>query len=511
MLTISNNAIKRFGSPLEKYFLLKINFNNNPKFYSNDSVIVNDFVNNTEFYFKGTISNEISLKNSLNIKDKSIDRQSITVNIIDSFNFFDFSKLHELNLINAELLFITSNMDYSEAIKLYEGILSVNSVELENEYFNFSITSKNDKFNKTFPPNQINSLLSYCLVTFDAEKYIGESIPIVFGLIPYPGYPIPLFYDDNSIRRYAIANHNVVNDATFKVYADGIELSSSYYTKVWDVTNSIFYIQTSGTNYINYFKGKKITCSCKGLLYTSDNPKISDVIKYMLLNYSYFSLKPSLIDESYIDFQGLYLNNFKVARFFNGISTVFDSIEELQNDFPFCLYDRDLKKTILSLDINSLSYNNIFLNTKHSFERIKGISISKPDELFNIFTIRYKYDALNNRWLGYKKRDRFNDSKCLSCYNRIGYERDYGVLDLYSVYDDNVAEKILDYLVSMFSINLYYLTYKCLHNQIMYELMDGILLIDEDLGIDRKKFIVINKVIDRKFVYLTFRNTEIIS
>jgi hypothetical protein len=511
MLVITDKAKLTLGTPVEKFFLVRINFKNNPKFYSNDAIVIEDLQNDTEFLYKGSLANEISIKYSLNLEKKSIDKQSITLNVVDQINFFDLSKLYELNLVDCEIMFTAKGLDFIEAIKLYEGILNVSSVGLDNEYLSFSLVSNDDKYNKVFPPLQINSNLSFCLPTFDAEKYISESIPIVYGYIPYPGFPIPLFYDDNTTRRYAIANHNVTNDATFKVYADGIEISSSYYTKTWDSVNSIFYIQTTGTNYTNYFKGKKITCSCKGLLYTSVNPNIVEVFEHMILNYSNFSLYPDKIDLIFSTLQKQYLANFTVARFFNNISNIFDTIEELQNDFPFALYDRNLKKTILCINPLTIPYNNVFVKSRHAFEREQNIGVSKPSDIFNIFAIRYKYDALNNRWLGYKKRDRYNDINCENSYNRIGYDKDFGVLDLYSVYEDSVADDILDYLVNVFALTSYYITYKCLHSQITYELMDGILLIDEDLGIDRKKFIVINKVIDRRFVYLTFRNTEIIS
>lgn len=510
MLTISNKAKIVFGTPLQKYFLVRINFTNNPKFYSNDALIVNDIINNTEYLFKGSLSNELSIKQSLNLENKSIDKPSVTINIVDQINFFNLSKLYELNLVNCQILFIAKGLSYSDSISLFEGILNVSSVGLDNEYISFSVVSDNDKYNKVFPPLQINSNLSFCLTTYDAEKYIGESFPIIFGYIPYPGLPIPLFYDNNSIRRYAIANHNVINDSTFKIYANGIEVSSSYYTKTWDNLNNIFYIETSGTNYTTYFKDKKITCSCKGLLYSSSNPNISDVIEYMLSNYSGLSISLDKIDISYILLQKQYLSNFLIARFFNGVSNIFDSIEELQNDFPFALYDRNFKKTILCINPLSIPYNNIFLKEKHSFERQKNIGISQPNNIFNIFAIRYKYDSLNNRWLGYKKRDRNNDVNCQYSYNRLGYDKDFGVLDLYSVYDDSVADLILDYLINVHSLTSYYITYKCLHNEIVYELMDGVLLIDKELGINKKKFIVVNKIIDKEFVYLTFKNTEII-
>jgi hypothetical protein len=509
MLNISDNALKAFSNPnLKKTFLFDIRFPGYRKFYSTDSLLVFNEVQNDFIKFTGSIINDISFNTSFNFKNNSPSISSINVNIIDSINLYEISKTFELNTVEAYIYFTAEDLTLNESIEIFRGIINLKSLGLENESFSLNIINNDFKYDKQFPPIKLNSSLPYVDLRNDAEKYTSEPIPIIYGYIKFPGLPIPLFYDDGNIRKYVICNHDLSSVSNFNIYADGVLVSSSNYTKLYNATNNIYIITLTNSQYLTYFQNKKITCTCRGKFASSSNPTIGQVVKDILDNYT--NLEDNDIDFNHINLQSGFLSSYTVSRFFNSNDTAFNTINELSSEFPFIMITRGFKKSIVSLDVINKNYTFPLVSNKNIFDRNRNIIISSIDEVFNKFSVSYSYDALNNRWKNYSENNSQNNSLCLTSFNRIGLEKERVTQELFSVAEEDVAKNILDNLTASFSQFYFMFNYKSRHDVISVEIGDGILLTDTELEIDSKRFIVINKSLSSDFVSLLIKNVDLI-
>lgn len=655
MLDITPAVLNVFKDPYaDKFFVVELKIPNNLRRYSTKPVSVYDTVSGGNIFFDGVITDDdISFKAGFRFKDNSSKITTITIKANDPLDLFEISKSVELNLVETALYFGADGLNFQEFLPLIEGIADIKYIGSAEEEFSFDIVSLDFKYDNLFPPTKLDPTLSYTLLENDAEKYIGESVPIAFGRIERPGFPIPLYYDDGvNIRRYATvdnhafslieiladgevipsdkytitsrdntwavqprtlstsdftitANGNgvdpafysvapfgdndfqitinlpprsvfwevLVNDEVaaftqhaeyyrltdtwrlyvhvddrdndtivvfgdgvqvdplqitfdpvfpsgwiaeirvrtpntgndfFQVYAEGFLVDAEFYEIQHIVETNTYIITVNDYNYYNiYFAGKKVTAAGRALL--GDNVRIAEMIKYILENYS--NLPPELVDSDFIDAQNGFLTAFRVARFFNGDSTAFDTINDLATEFPYITTDRGLKKAIHAVNSN-IDFSYGLTLDGNIFDRDREIMISDPDELYNIFSVRYKYDALNNRWHGYKFRNRNNDSNCLDCFNRIAMDKEMPTLELYSVKDDGVAESVLDYLTYAFTRFYYLITYICDISTLILEVGDGVLVTDHELNITDKKFIILNKNLDSSHVTLVVKNME---
>jgi len=493
-----------------KYFLIIIKFPNEYKFYSHNNIIIYNPIKDTWYNFLGSLTSEIQFSTGFKSKDNSVRIPSINISIVDNIDLFDMTKLYEINFSEISLYLSTEDLNLNEALPLFKGVIGINEIDLVGNPFSVSFTNIDYKYDKIFPPLVLEKTNPIFYLYNDAEKYIGEYIPIIFGKIEYPGCPIPMIYDSTTIRQYAICNHYPITSVS--IYSDGILVPVIAYSLGQTWSEKYGYISlisiVNNSYYISYFKNKKITATCDGLLYNSpNNPSIGDIILYMLQNYS--NLSSDLIDLQGIYINKAYLSSFKVSRFFNSSSTIFDTIKELTSEFPFFINTRGFTKSIVCTDPLNIPYTFVMQKYKHYLERVKGIAITKHTELYNKFSVRYKYDALNNRWLGYDYLDSSNNNDCLVLQVKLGgLIKEKEPLDLYSVSDATTARNILNYLTKIYCFNRYSITYKCKHNTIFLEIGDGILLIDEELNFNREKFVVVDKTIGRDFIYFTLENTE---
>jgi hypothetical protein len=658
MLSISSNLqSKLLDEHSKKIFIVRIDFPDNIRYYTTDSFIINDPSSGKNIFCKGSIQSNIQYKESYDHINNSVSVSSISIELFDDeLDLFELSKTVELNLIEAFIYFGADNLDFDDYIELFHGIVRVNEIGLIGDSISLSIENIDDKYDKLFPPLKLSDQLTWTDLRFDAEKYNGESIPIIYGSIDEPGLPIPLYYDDDVIKKYVVANHNLSN---VQVYGDGelinplnysasyepvnsiykiepgfIAISSITISRNGQVLNPIYYsvtdlgggnfsisvlppppvvtwqvevdfgsgfelvpfdkaheyyrafdtyrlyvhvdstsdpiqifgngeevtplqitytpvapsgyqaeirvrsigigedtyevlisdeiidndfytvtfqynyneyiIDVTGYNYYNaFFKGKKITASCDGLLSTTQS--LPNVIDHLLKNYS--NLPVSRIDSTDI-LSKTELNNFKVNRFFNGDSTLFETINELSQHFPFILTNRGLKKSINSTLINTGAIFDL-VEFANLFDRNKKINITGPQEIYNAFSVRYKYNALDNRWAAFEKRDRTNDSQCQASYVRVNIDKELKTFELFSVNDDITAIGIINYKIDLFTRFHYIFLYLCKHDTIVLEEADKILVNDSEYAFVNKKFIVIGKVIDQDFVQLKLMSTEI--
>jgi hypothetical protein len=655
MLDINNNLTSRLlDEHSKKIFIVKINFPNNIRYYSTDSFVIHDTTFGNIF-IKGSIENDIVYKESFDYINNSVSISSISIDFFDDeLDLFELSKTYELNLIEASVYFGTNDLLLDDFIQLFNGIIRINKIGLIGDLISLNIENVDNKFDKLFPPLKLSDQLVWTNLENEAEKYNGELVPIIYGSILEPGLPIPLYFDDGIVTKYAVANHNVSNlqvfadgelipsfkytdsyDASIGIYKidptfiitgqitllrNGENLNSSYYTVtdlgggdfrinvlppppvvVWevevdfgsgfelvpfdkahlyfrafdtyrlyvhidtyddpikvygngeeveplqikrdpvfpsgfqaeirvrsvgigddvykvlvggeeipddfyDVTFEYNYneyiVNVTGYNYFNEaFRGKKITASCDGLL--ASNPILPSVINDMLNRFS--NLPISKIDTSNI-LSKIELNGFKVNRFFNSDSTLFETLDELSLNFPFIVTNRNDKKSINSVLLNTSAIFDLIENA-NLFDRDEQIKITGPQELYNVFSVRYDYNALDNRWNKFISKDRTNDAQCQTAYARISLDKELKTFDLYSVNDLVTANNILSYKIDLFTTFHYIMMYLCKHDVVTLELGDKILITDSEYDFVNKKFMVINKIINQDFTQLIVMST----
>jgi len=520
MIALTDKQFKTFTNEYsEKFFILFLTIGSLDKNYSHDNVSIYDATKNSWFNFIGSFVNDIKLDLSYKSIDNSYNVPNINISIIDySVDFIRLSKELAINFSEFKLYFATNELSIDEALPLFQGTIGIDTIDIIGNPINMTFLNVDNKYDKIFPPIVLSTSSVWANLLNDAEKYTGESVPIIYGFLDFPGVPIPLCFDDiTGSVKYTIANHALgLNTAIYytnpncRIFADGIEVTSTFWTASYNSTYNITFLTVTRLNYNTYFKGKKITCACGGLLYnvaTPTYPSIGQVVLHMLQNYS--GLTASLIDLQKIADTIIYLSSYKVARFFNSSSTVFETIKELSLEFPFLFTNSGFAKTVTCTDYSNIPFTYELSINKVYLERVKGIKISKVSELFNKFSARYKYDALNNRWKGFAYYDSTNNSDCANLKTKIGdVDKEKPALELYSVSDLATAQNILLAQIKKFSIPKFQIVYKCKHNSIGLELGDGLYLTDEEINIIRKKFIVTGKLIGRDFIYLTVENAE---
>jgi len=513
MISLNSKQKNTFNNEYsEKFFILFTEIGNMQRNYSHENLSIYDNLKNSWFNFIGSFINDISFEVSFKPETNSYNLPSTSLTLIDSeIDLISLAKNLSINFSEIQLYFITDELFIDESLPLFKGIIGIDTIDTSENPFSISFVNTDNKYDAIFPPYILGVNVSGYSPANDAEKYNGESVPVVYGYPKGLGFPVPIYSDDGSTTvKYIICSHDCGTGLNFFLLADGIVVPSANYTRYYDAILGFYFVQMTYANYTTYCKGKKVTCYCAGLLYdytNVKNPSIGEVVLHILENYS--NLESSDINSQAIATAIAYLSSYQVARFFNASTTAFDVIKELGIEFPFIFNDSGIKKSITCVDPNFTPYTFELLKYKHWIERNKGIKITKASDTYNKFIAKYIFDALNNRWQGNSTIDYTNNNDCKVLKSKIGnIDKEKEILELYSVDDLSTVNNILLWQVKLYAIQRFTITYKCKHNCIILELGDGVLLTDEELGIARKKFMVIGKLIKRDFIYITIQNVE---
>lgn len=269
MLDISDSLKEALSDiNLQRYFLLKLIFPDNIiKYFSTDAIQVFSTIENKFLFFKNGIIGNPTFSKGYNYKNDTVINPSVNINMIFDEDLFEFSKVTRLNLTDAFLYFYVEGLRLEDALELYHGIVDIGTIGLENDPVTFSIRSLDNKYDKIFPPLKINSNVTGMLPINDAEKFVGDLVPVVFGDIKNPGLPVPLYFDNGNTRKFVIANHNLTQP--IEVFADGIKIADNKFSLSF--SDNLFTITPSGIN-INDF-----TLLADGELVSPSNFTITDL------------------------------------------------------------------------------------------------------------------------------------------------------------------------------------------------------------------------------------------
>lgn len=136
---------------------------------------------------------------------------------------------------------------------------------------------------------------------------------------------------------------------------------------------------------------------------------------------------------------------------------------------------------------NNIYTQSFIVGSGDILDRSTGITELSREEIYNSFTFRYDYDAVNDTYKKVVKRDSTNSMICKISENRLG-KRDYEVIDSVIVSDDSTAQFIVEWMADHFALPSYYIEYDCVSSIVLkVSIGDNIIITDDELGFSEVK------------------------
>lgn len=115
-------------------------------------------------------------------------------------------------------------------------------------------------------------------------------------------------------------------------------------------------------------------------------------------------------------------------------------------------------------------------------ERISDVQESPKTSVYNNFTLRYKYSMLDDEYTGVVQRNAHNSDLCHISRDNCG-ELTLDPIDSLHIFDDIVAEYVIDWLVDHHSLPSYYVEYAAFAQVFLtYRVGDNVKITDSELG-----------------------------
>lgn len=136
---------------------------------------------------------------------------------------------------------------------------------------------------------------------------------------------------------------------------------------------------------------------------------------------------------------------------------------------------------------NSLYVNSFIVGNSEILDRSTGITELERESLYNSFTLRYDYSAVDDTYKKTITRNSTNSLVCKVSENRIG-KRDYQIIDSVIIVDDSTASFVIEWLADHFALPSYYIEYECVPNIVFkVKVGDNIVITDDELGFTSEK------------------------
>jgi hypothetical protein len=121
------------------------------------------------------------------------------------------------------------------------------------------------------------------------------------------------------------------------------------------------------------------------------------------------------------------------------------------------------------------------------YDRESDITESSKTDIKNTFTLKYNYDSINDNYKSIIVRDDTNSPLCKLSQEKYGkYEGE--VLESVVIYDDRVAEYVINWLVSHYTLPHYYIEYSASPALLfLLGLGDNVRLTDSNINISNAK------------------------
>jgi|TARA_Y100000289_G_scaffold48124_1_gene48567 hypothetical protein len=148
---------------------------------------------------------------------------------------------------------------------------------------------------------------------------------------------------------------------------------------------------------------------------------------------------------------------------------------------------------------------NFVVGQEYIVDRISSISELGKEDIYNSFTIKYDYDAVNDNYRKVKTRDSSNSEFCAISRDRIGL-RENEILESVVHYDDNSVEYVLDWMAAHLSLPSYEVQYQCFPSIFIFvKIGDNIKITDHELGFTERIATVTGISYKKGEVILTLR------
>ena len=135
--------------------------------------------------------------------------------------------------------------------------------------------------------------------------------------------------------------------------------------------------------------------------------------------------------------------------------------------------DRRSQYTVLSLETQSTLL----------YDRVSAFNESSKENMFNVFTIQYDYDAMNDTYRKTIQRTSNNHNLCAISESKIG-RRELEPITSINVFDEQTASYIIDWYADHYTLPNYTVSYSGSPRLFfMLKVGDNIQLTDEKIGI----------------------------
>ena len=139
--------------------------------------------------------------------------------------------------------------------------------------------------------------------------------------------------------------------------------------------------------------------------------------------------------------------------------------------------DRKLQYTVLDL----VRGQNLI------YDRVSALQESSLEELYNVFTLQYDYNAMEDNYKKTVERNSTNNNLCKLSEQKVG-RRELEVIQSINIFDDSVAEYVLDWYTNHYTLPSYTVSYVGTPRLFfLLKVGDNIQLTDDLLGLNKVK------------------------
>ena len=347
----------------------------------------------------------------------------------------------------------------------------------------FSITDPKTSLDLILPPYTITRQL----FPFAPTESAGLRYPIILN--DYDMVPCSWIKGTATTQHLLIGYGLIETDSSDYLWVDGESYSSVDATYGWTVAtgsdpNGVTYTYVQFThNPSTEYKESVYIPVLKGQ--SEKNP--AEQIRYLLRNYTAFDDKDvnsqrfsaavghiSGVVCSALVNSGSGNDTTTLGFIEGGICGSFPmlSMAWMMGGYGPVVVDRNAAK--IGLKLNSKAHPIM--------ARATAVQEKAKNELYNSFTVEYKFNAMDNIYEEVVQADRSTNAVCNISAQQIGL-RQHDTIQCPFVKDDNTAQQVLDWLVLHLALPSYYVEYECVASVFFsVALGDNLSLTDEDFG-----------------------------
>ena len=108
----------------------------------------------------------------------------------------------------------------------------------------------------------------------------------------------------------------------------------------------------------------------------------------------------------------------------------------------------------------NLQYTNLHLVRGQNliYDRVSAIQESSKEELYNVFTLQYDYNAMEDNYNKTIEKNKTNNNLCQISEQKLG-RREFEVIQSINIFDDTTAQYVLDWYANHYTLPNYTVSY----------------------------------------------------